>query len=160
LRENPSGNIVALSTLTRGAFPLGLDVEYGFTSALHAGVFGELTAVPLRNFSGYGWAYQLGAKAEYSFAPKEAVEPWLGLATSYEQLTFPEGTTRHAKGWLYFTAQLGVDWRLGGVSVGPFTSFALGKYSHEAGGLGELAHPVLHERLVFGVRGYFDFGER
>lgn len=120
---------------------------------------------------------RLGLQAQYHFAPKASLDPWLGAGIGYEWLTFgvhaaragvSNDTSVTGKGFEFINLQGGVDFAVApGLGLGPFLSFSVGQYgesSTSCDGAGcdasdstsqDIDDKALHQWLTLGVRGTF-----
>ena len=118
-----------------------------------------------------GLSLRFGGLVQYNIRPAATVNPWVGVAISYE-IARSSGTNgknsveNRLAGLELAHLMAGVDFRLGPLfGIGPFADFALGQYStaetvQNAGGRvttlgGDIADSALHEWVTLGARGVF-----
>ncbi len=114
---------------------------------------------------------KVGIEVQYHLVPGGGFDPWFGYGVGMETMNAlvtgqfvgqPVATTLSFIGWNVAVLQVGVDYKLPYVSVGPFVTFDLGRFSSVS-----LSNPALtethtiqdpawHEWLTLGLRGYFD----
>lgn len=168
---------------TYGVIPIWFDAGYRLSERLLVGgyvMFGVVLpkTAPRDNplgggcpegFDCFASGVRLGAQAQYSFAPRAAINPWLGLGLGYEWVSTElegevfslpfEASTRYS-GPDLLQLQGGADFRTSPIfAVGPFASASAMRYtscSLELGGESsrcELTEGGWHGWLVLGVRG-------
>jgi outer membrane protein len=105
---------------------------------------------------------RFGAQAHLHPLPQSRWDPWVGAGAGYEWLRINAsqgGLT--ANGWELVNVQAGLDLRLApAVLAGPFVALSLGQYDESSpSNLGHtpFADKALHQWLVLGVRGAFDW---
>ncbi len=163
-----------LSDFYAGEIPVELELSYGFTHAISAGLY-----------FGYGYGLvssnellsglkasdefdalttlRFGVQGEYEFGKVGPTLPYAGLRVGYvtESAKLAAGGTSKTTGWEYFTLVGGADFEAGeGFAVGPFVSFSLGQYTNEkqageASASIPSAERAMHEWLTIGVRGSY-----
>ncbi len=157
-----------LNKLVSGAVPLALEINYRITPEVYAGAFGrygfgslgEPLAAICTGGSCSASTLEIGLGAYYHFRPRAAVDPWLGLGVSYEQITVkatgPGGSAdATVSGFQFLDLQLGCDYQASRLfAAGPFVSFALGEYSKfdAAGSSGSISNTALHGWFNVGVK--------
>jgi hypothetical protein len=167
-----------LSDVIKGQIPIQIDVGYRLTPALtFGGYFG----------AGYGLlgdavsdecdefdldcsarVLRLGVQLDYAFRNvSPTITPWVGAGIGYEwasvhqELDSVEVDTSF-DGFEFLNLQGGVDWKVGGFSVGPFAMLSIGQYgsfdfeSPEGDESGDIENKGLHQWLQIGLRGRFD----
>lgn len=141
----------------------------GFLGIAVGGVVGRTEQVCTQvgvNCTGVG--FRGGIMGQWSFRPKELVNPWVGLGFGYELATSsgsndPNSVSNSIHGFELVHVLGGVDFRLQDLfGVGPFFDAALGRYDYakqevNAGGAvtdngGSLPDKSFHGWLIFGVR--------
>jgi hypothetical protein len=178
-----------VSEVLVGRVPLWVDLGVRLTEAISVGAYLEVGAgIPgpyldreCARYAADGTAcdaetgtLRIGVQGQFHFAPREKLDPWVGLSLGYEWMTFefelaePSGDTldltQGAHGFELLGLQGGLDFRLNSrVGFGPFAAFTLGRYTSyvvECEGdcsvvsraSGDFDEPSLHESLVLGVR--------
>jgi hypothetical protein len=108
---------------------------------------------------------RLGVQVDYAFRNVSgAMTPWIGAGVGYEWASVhqePDDLDTRLDGFEFVNLQGGVDWKVGGFSVGPFAMLTIGQYANfEQEGLGETitrdTEKALHQWLQVGLRGRFD----
>jgi hypothetical protein len=114
-----------------------------------------------------GHALEVGANVHYHLAPDAAFDPWLGLGFGYEWATLSasqgsQSVDATLSGFQFVDAQIGGDYRVANLVLGPFVMLGVGQYSSASSSSGDtsvsvdISHQALHEWLTFGVRGACD----
>jgi opacity protein-like surface antigen len=90
-------------------------------------------ACAVENVSCSTLSYQLGVQAQYHLAPSDQLNPWLGLGAGYElfRQSLSAGSYREEQrtsGITLLKVMLGLDYRMVGFGVGPFTELSLGRF--------------------------------
>ena len=116
-----------------------------------------------------GHEFQFGGNVHCHFAPREGVDPWVGLGIGYEWVTLSvtQGTNVDLalEGIQFVNAQLAVDFKDSNRSFGfgPFLMASVGQYDSLSASGGaqnisvDIANKTLHEWITFGLRGAYDF---
>ncbi len=172
-----------LSNFLKGSLPIQLDLGYRITPNLAVAAYGQyafgfagdanlagagnVCSVSGVSCSGHDW--RVGVEAFWHFMPGQQLDPWFGVGTGYEWMSFSaEGGGEKADitfhGWEFVNLQLGADYRVApGFGFGPFVQFSLGQYSSgnatsTTGGStsGDITNKTTHEWLQIGVRGTFN----
>lgn len=108
--------------------------------------------------------FQAGVQALAKLMVDQAVEPWVGLGTGYEYVSYTSVTstgreikTHSYAGWDLLSVQAGADWRLFQIfKVGPYASVSIGRYDRiDVPGVTIERHAI-HEWVELGVRGTFE----
>jgi hypothetical protein len=154
------------------AFPLQADLQFRFAKQLSAGAYVRYAATRLDStvsnacsVSGVSCSSSdvaFGVLAEYRFSEKLDGGPWVGALGGYERL---EGTRSQlgvkattTSAGLELGAQAGVDFELGGLTLGPWVSVNVGQFRTskvEASGVstsGSIDEKGLHGWFQGGVR--------
>ncbi len=163
------GDGVSLSDSVEWAFPLQADLQFRFTKQLSVGAYGRYAATTLASrtsdactgFSCKLADVGLGAIAEYRFSSRLEGGPWIGALVGYERLqgdvssggTAPTKVSSTMSGF-EAGAQVGVDFELGGVTIGPWGSIRVGEFSKSKLGSGStsISDKGLHGWLEIGLR--------
>lgn len=135
-----------VSDVENWAFPFQGDLQFRFTRRLQAGAYGRYAPVTLADrtknlcdlatpkascgLSDLGF----GGVVEYRFSDKLEGGGWVGASFGYEILKYDTAvsgvkTTRTLTG-LEGGVQTGIDFELGGLTVGPFLQVGAGQYSN------------------------------
>jgi outer membrane protein W len=165
------------------AIPIQLDVGYRVMPALVVGAFFSYAPLKIKDESdgcpsGADCSYsqmRFGVQGQYHLMPAATFDPWVGLGVGYEILNFsakkdPLEVSSSIKGLEFASLQVGGDYKvMPKLAVGPFLSFAVGRYSSQSmkvSGTGAndtdktedvpSDERALHQWLTFGVRGAFD----
>ncbi len=100
-----------------------------------------------------------GGRLEYRFSERLEGGPWLGVFAGYEQLKNEFTPAGAAKRSITFSgleggAAGGMDFELGGLTVGPYVQLTLGQYSKQsgAGASSTIASKGVHAFYGAGVR--------
>ncbi|HYS82648.1 MAG TPA: outer membrane beta-barrel protein [Anaeromyxobacteraceae bacterium] len=157
-----------LNKMVSGAVPLALEINYRITPDVYVGAFGrygfgslgEPLAAACTGGSCSASTLEIGLGAYYHFRPRDAVDPWLGLGVSYEQMTIKaSGAGGSADltvaGFQFLDLQLGFDYQASRLfAAGPFVSFALGQYSKfdVPGNSGTISNTALHGWFNVGMK--------
>jgi hypothetical protein len=111
---------------------------------------------------------RLGVQVDYAFRTvSPTMTPWIGAGVGYEwasvhQEDGSDELDSRVDGFEFLNLQGGVDWKVGGFSVGPFAMLTIAQYANfEQEGLGEnisgdIDEKALHQWLQIGLRGRFD----
>ncbi len=166
LGEAQSGS--DLSATATGEVPIWLDVGYRVLPSLMLGAYGQYAFPFVGQCADAAdsctlHAARFGLQAQYSLAPNETFDPWVGLGLGYEMLwgTAQGPTTSYdAKysGFEFANLQVGADWSASqALAAGPFLSFSVGQFSAATFGAtsGDIEKKALHEWLLLGVRGNY-----
>jgi opacity protein-like surface antigen len=172
----PTGEVETDADLKDGfarQIPIQLDVNYGFTPNLRAGVylsygFGSVgdALEGLCDSPGVDCStsdLRAGVQAFYDFSPKSTWSPWLGLGIGYEWAKLSVSDDAGNDGSLTFSGmefanvQAGADYRVSpAFTVGPFLSYSMGQYS-SASASGDYPDTSLGDKST---HGWFQFGIR
>lgn len=142
-----------------GQVPIGVDAGYLVTPHILVGLYGQYGIVQPGEFclQCTGRDLRFGVQGQYHMLPQAAVDPWFGLGTGYETLTFSNASGDYTvRGFEFLNLQGGADFKLArAMSMGPFLSATLSEYSHEAYANhdGAIGGKALHTWLTLGVRG-------
>jgi len=149
---------VHLSDASSGALPLLVDVGWRIAPELYVGVYGQYAPVFLKTYaltcpSGSSCTAQdwrFGVEADYHFAPRFTLDPYVGLGVGYEVLhtslrgvtpvlqgnnlllaTVQESFTD--RGWEFVALTSGLDWRFcESLGAGIFWLVTVGEYNVQA----------------------------
>lgn len=164
------------SDLISGMIPFWADLGYRIDPHWYVGGFFQfgLGFVP-SSLCGSGAScsendLRFGLNVHYHFLPDGPIDPWVGLGAAYEiwNLSGSGGgvsASSSLRGFEFGNAQLGADYKLSpGFGVGPFVTFSVAQFSDSSGsvsGLGSSSSSIsnkgIHEWLIFGLRGVYDF---
>ncbi|HEY4187104.1 MAG TPA: hypothetical protein VGP07_18655 [Polyangia bacterium] len=163
-----------LSGSIKGEIPLWLDLGYRIDPQIYVGLsfqyaFGLIpSGVCDAGVSCSVSDLRLDANFIYHLAARQSVDPWLGIGVGYEWLSLKasaqgQESNGTAGAFEFANLQAGADFEVApGFALGPFVSFSLGEYqsisfSGVTSGSMDVVSKSLHEWLLFGVRGAFDF---
>jgi outer membrane protein W len=169
-----------LSSTIKGQIPLGVDAGYLFDSTLYLGLsfqygLGFVGSDSLNvgcdqpRISCSTNDIRLGVNVQYHLRPLASFDPWLGIGAGYEWLgisfeTASGSASGTLSGFEFANFQGGGDFEVApNLRLGPFVSFSIGQYgSASVSGTGrtaseDFAHKSLHEWLLLGVRGVYNF---
>jgi len=95
---------------------------------------------------------QLNLEAIFTARAGLAIDPWLGLGTGLESVSFSPGD--QANGWNYALIEAGGEFRVGDHSaLGPFIGLSIGEYTSVTAPETYFTSRALHEWFRFGMRG-------
>ena len=161
------------------AAQIPVQIDFGVRPEPHwfVGAYGSYGAlVPASNAcpggSCSGYDLRVGVEAAYRFRPDERLNPWIGLGTGYEWLTFSQSAdganaSVTLRGFEIVNLQTGLDIAVHPrIHVGPYIGASLGLFDHvdesvvQRGETFQLSEGVLqmavHGWATLGVRGSFD----
>ncbi|HEX9307412.1 MAG TPA: autotransporter domain-containing protein [Anaeromyxobacter sp.] len=154
------------------AYPLQVDLQLRFAKRFSAGAYVRYAPASLDSTvsnacsaSGISCRFAdlaFGGIAEYRFSERLDGGPWVGALVGYERLNGTQSqagakTTSTLTGF-ELGAQAGVDFELGGLTLGPWASLNVGEFTRakiESGGVtvsGSIDEKELHGWLQLGVR--------
>lgn len=162
--------------------PLWLESGFRFASNWYVGGYFSYGITSLSNqiFEGTcnnpgvgcsGNDIRLGVNVDYHVLPDGRFDPWFGLGSGYEWLSWTgtqgnESLNEGRSGWEFVNFQAGLDFRFlkSTIGVGPFFSFALSEYTSQSvdsdtngGTVGSsITNQAIHEWFFFGARGDYD----
>jgi outer membrane autotransporter protein len=163
------GNGIALADSVEWGFPLQADLQFRFAKQLSVGAYGRYAATTLASktsdactaFSCKLADIGFGAIAEYRFSDRLEGGPWIGALVGYEMLrgdissggSTPTKVSSKTSGF-EAGAQVGVDFELGGVTIGPWGSLQFGQFSKTKVGSSSttIADKGLHGWVQVGLR--------
>jgi hypothetical protein len=99
-----------------------------------------------------------GARLEYRFSEKLEGGGWLGVFAGYEQTKYEAGSGTAKTSITYSGpeggAAGGMDFELGGLTLGPYVQLTMGEYTKRSGGTGSstLASKGMHAFFGAGIR--------
>ena len=124
-----------------------------------------------------GFDVKYGLEVQYHFASERRFDPWVGYGIGMETLNvnahgnafsrsdFPQtSSTISFTAWSPAVVQIGVDYKLAHLGVGPFVMLDVSRFlsvslSDSAVSSTEtIRNGAAHEWLTLGLRGYFDIG--
>jgi hypothetical protein len=167
----PMGSLAQGSTLSdglSGGIPIVIEGAYRFNRNFSAGIAAQYAYIMAKNCptgaSCSATDYQFSLEGIYNARMGSTIDPWVGLAIGYEDLSLSQsggGYSQSASvsGLGLATLQVGGNFLAAPqVEVGPFLSFSVGKYgSASAGGQSQdIPMTAFHEWLQIGVRGTFN----
>jgi hypothetical protein len=170
-----------MSDLISGMIPFWADVGYRIDPNWYVGGFYQfgLGFVPTSlstagcNVTGVSCSimeHRFGLNVHYHFLPDQNLDPWVGIGAGYEIYRLSasaQGLTASASfsGFEFGNAQLGLDYKVSrAFGIGPFVMITIAQYSNASASVAGQDIPVpafnktIHEWLIFGLRGVFDFG--
>src|SRR5207244_10498554 len=115
-----------------GQLPLWIEAGWWFNKSLFAGAyfqyaFGFPHCLDGASCSSSGMRF--GIEALYNFMPDAPVQPWAGLGVGYELFNRSRFGDETYKGFELLNVQIGLDFPVGKMTIGPFASYQLfGKY--------------------------------
>jgi hypothetical protein len=149
----------SMSSFLSTEVPIGLSFGSRFTENVYFGIYGQYAFVSTTGCGdGSCSAFDVrgGIELQYHLHPRDNADPWIGYGAGYEHLGFSaDGESAHLDGFVLADLQLGIDWRIARtMTMGPFTSFAVGEYVSEGTDAGStsVSQPTMHEWLTFGLR--------
>jgi hypothetical protein len=165
------GDGAKLGDLVGWAFPLQADLQFRFWPQLSVGAYGRYAPATLESDVSNACSTRgvscdvsdvaFGAVAEYRFSQLEG-GPWIGGYVGWEMLRFDRAV---ASGKATVTdsgpeagAQVGVDFELGRLTLGPYGGLALGQFSRTSEKIagvktsGDIADKAVHGWLQVGLR--------
>jgi hypothetical protein len=165
-----SGNGVPFDTWVDHAFPIEVDVGYRFDARIYAGIYGGYIPISRQycetgNCSDHG--LRVGAQVQFHPLGQAPFDPWLGLGSGYEWLSFsqrfPTDTDeRGLEGFEFAILQAGFDFGMTSTSpvikLGPVLTFSLAEFRRETFGSGGVTYVDdrrLHHWLTLGFRARF-----
>src|SRR5690242_5667169 len=121
------------------AFPLDAQLQFRVVKSLAVGAYVRYapttTASACTGCSLNDLAF--GGRLEYRFSDRLEGGPWLGVFAGYEQLKsdFTVGATKLSRtlSGVEGGAAAGMDFELGGLTLGPYVQLSLGEYSKQTG---------------------------
>ena len=164
------------SDLISGMIPFWADLGYRINPNWYVGGFFQfgLGFVPSNACSpGVSCSandLRFGLNVHYHFLPEGPVDPWFGLGAAYEIWNLSGSGagvsgSSSLRGFEFGNAQLGADYKVSPeFGIGPFVTFSVAQFSDasaSSGGLslsGAIQNKSIHEWLIFGLRGVYDFG--
>jgi hypothetical protein len=158
-------NSTAQSSIIDGMWPFWVDIGYRFNPKLYLGGYFQFApgTAPSDCQGCSANVIRFGINLHYHFFPGDDYDPWVGIGVGYEILNlslYPNANSASLRGFEIPNVQLGVDFgATDNVALGPFVTFALAEYT-SASGYDLSGTKKLHEWLIFGVRGVFNFPAR
>jgi hypothetical protein len=167
----PMGSLQQNSTLSdgiSGGIPIVIEGAYRINRNVSVGLSGQYGYMLTKNcatgVSCGASDYQLLLEGIYNARMGSTFDPWVGLGIGYEQLSLSESgggynLSGDVSGWGLATVEAGGNFAAGPqVEVGPFVSFAVGKYgsASSGGNSADIQNTAFHEWLQIGVRGTFN----
>jgi hypothetical protein len=171
-----------LSDSTTGTIPIIVDVGYRMTPNLGVGIYAQYafgilsddysSACKTRNTDCSVSSVRAGLQASY-ILPLKHLDAWFGLLLGLERINSStkakDGTASQTEALIVTLPEFGVQGGANiklttGISVGPFVSLSMGRYSWGnatfSNGQSRHAHipeaqRTFHEWLIFGVRGNY-----
>src|SRR5450755_3004762 len=141
----PAGNLVrdqSLPALVGMQIPLVLDVglrinEYVSVSITGQYAFGTSDGQCPNMLNCSANDAQVGAELDFHPWGRKGVDAWVGFGFGYEWLVFhepfPGGTPRSLSGFVALSLDVGIDFGLDKVRLGPFVGLTMGVFSQETG---------------------------
>ena len=170
-----------LSKQASGMIPLGVDLGYRLDPNWYIGAaftFGFVStsgdicnrlAPGIPGCSSSGTSIRIGPTIKYTFSPQAKLAPWVGVGAAYEVLNTSVTVANQSgdstiKGWEYFNAQLGADYRvMPQATVGPMIGFSVGQYNSYSASRsngfsqsGDFNQTALHHWVFIGLQGRYD----
>jgi hypothetical protein len=150
------------------AFPLQADLQFRFAKRFQAGAYGRYAPTTLASrvddrcdAAGASCGYEdiaFGGILEYRFRDRLEAGPWVGATVGYELLRAEEtsGGVKSETTFSGFEAgvQGGMDFELGGITIGPWASLSAGQFSKADRDAGS------DDITDKGVHGWFQVGLR
>jgi hypothetical protein len=164
-----------LSDAVAWGFPLQADIQFRFLKQLSAGPYVRYSPTALasaqqdacsgKSVSCDASDLAFGGLVDYRFSEKLEGGPWLGALVGWEMLksTQPAGTTAGGKATatvsgLELGVRGGMDFELGGVTLGPWAALQVGQFTNQQVDLngqsssGSISNKQLHGWFSVGVR--------
>lgn len=163
------GGSASFSDTVKGMFPLWADVGWRLNPNWYIGGFFQYgfgsvgAAFTVCSQTGVSCSWndmRAGLNVHYHFLPDGPVDPWLGLGAGYEWLSAGGNLSGTFHGFEFGNAQLGADYKVSPYfGVGPFVAFTVAQFTRvsDSGTSGDIADKKIHDWLIFGLRGVFDF---
>ncbi len=155
------GNGAKLTDFVDWAFPLDASVQFRVIKQLSVGAYGRFAPTSLKSGCNGCSANDLGfgGVVEYRFSEKLEGGVWLGASAGYQMLKTeqPDLTGLKVKstlsGWEGAISG-GVDYELGGLTLGPYLQVAFGEYgtSKTDAGSTSIASKGMHGFFGGGIR--------
>jgi hypothetical protein len=171
-----ASNDVKYSDIISGMIPFWADVGYRIDPNWYIGGFFQfgLGFVPSSGCAaGISCSendLRFGLNVQYHILPNQTIDPWVGIGAAYEIWNYSasaagQSASAQLRGFEFGNAQVGADYRISPVfGVGPFVTFTVAQFSDASGTLNGqtqsagITNKGIHEWLIFGLRGVFDFG--
>ncbi len=151
---------VKLSDDVDWAFPLDGQLQFRIVKQLSLGGYVRYAPMTVPSSCTGCSANDLafGGRLEYRFDEKLEGGGWLGVFGGYEQTKFESGSGTAKTSITYSGPEGGVaggmDFELGGLTLGPYVQLTMGEYTSRSGGTGSstLASKGMHAFFGAGIR--------
>jgi hypothetical protein len=161
----PGGDLVPGTQLSVGVgvqFPLVIDVGYRINELVFVGVVGQIALGTLGSASCGAsdscleWNGRVGAEVQlHPLGRAGRLDPWLGVGFGYEWQNYHESSeTLTVSGFDFLNLDVGLDFPVGKVHLGPFFGFTLGQFSHasDSGKSNSIDDKALHYWFCLGLK--------
>jgi hypothetical protein len=161
----PGGDLVPGSNLSVGVgvqFPIVVDVGYRLSEFVFVGAVGQIALGTLGSGSCgpsdscLEWNGRVGAEVQlHPLGRAGRLDPWFGIGFGYEWQTYQDSSeTVTASGFDFLNADVGLDFPVGKVHLGPFFGFTLGQFSQgsDSGGSNSIDDKALHYWFCLGLK--------
>lgn len=129
------GNGQKLGDFVDWAFPLEADLQFRIVPEFSIGAYGRFSPTTLKSGCPGCSANDLGLGlvGEYRFSGKLEGGPWIDLFAGYNQLKLDQISIASGKQTATLTGyevgvSSGIDFELGGLTLGPFLQFTIGEF--------------------------------
>jgi hypothetical protein len=155
-------NGAKMSDTIEWAFPLDAQLQFRILKPLALGAYVRYAPTSIKSGCSGCSVNDLafGGRLEYRFSDRLEGGAWLGVFAGYEQLksdVTPTGSAKISRTLSGFEggAAGGMDFELGGLTLGPYVQLTLGEYS-KVSGTGVVSSSIASK----GVHGFFGAGIR
>jgi hypothetical protein len=161
----PGGDLVPGSKLSVGVgvqFPLVIDVGYRINELVSVGAVGQIAFGTLGSGSCgstdscLDWNGRVGAEVQlHPLGRAGRLDPWLGVGFGYEWQTYGDSSeTLTVGGFDFLNLDIGIDFPVGKVHLGPFFGFTLGQFSQasDSGKSNSIDDKALHYWFCLGLK--------
>jgi hypothetical protein len=161
----PGGDLVPGSKLSVGVgvqFPLVIDVGYRISDIVFVGAVGQIALGTLGSGSCgptdscLEWNGRVGAEVQlHPLGRAGRLDPWFGVGFGYEWQTYQDSSeTLTVGGFDFLNLDVGIDFPVGKVHLGPFFGFTLGQFSQasDSGKSNSIDDKSLHYWFCLGLK--------
>lgn len=156
-----------LSDAVGAGIPLQLSLGYRFNESVSAALYGRLGAHLARHCPAgadcAGLSYALGVAGAWHFTPGSAWDVWAGAGIGLQRLAVLQsgaGDAISVLAGLQIPLQVGADYRLGSLTLGPYLELALGRFTRSATATGTTDEPSLAAIPGKAWHGWLSLGAR
>ena len=143
-------------------FPIVVDVGYRLSEFVFVGAVGQIALGTLGSGSCgptdscLEWNGRVGAEVQlHPLGRAGRLDPWFGVGFGYEWQTYQGSSeTLTVSGFDFLNVDVGLDFPVGKIHLGPFFGFTLGQFSHasDSGKSNSIDDKALHYWFCLGLK--------